>query len=176
VSETGNCARPVSWSASGDAGSSSWLVLSQPTSGTDSATIDVGINPQNLLPNTYTGTITLTASGNGGAVVQGSPAVVNVSLTVTGFTLNGRAMACSDITCTTTKPLPGAALSLVNNLTNQATTIFADGSANYSFSNLSLGSYTLTITGSDGTYNYAGTVTLNIGGNQTNVSINAYPK
>lgn len=176
VSETGNCARPVSWSASGDAGSSSWLVLSQPTSGTDSATIDVGINPQNLLPNTYTGTITLTASGNGGAVVQGSPAVVNVSLTVTGFTLNGRAMACSDITCTTTKPLPGAALSLVNNLTNQATTIFADGSANYSFSNLSLGSYTLTITGTDGTYNYAGIVTLNIGGNQTNVSINAYPK
>src|SRR5947209_16056641 len=119
VSETGNCARPVSWSVSGDAGSSSWLVLSQPTSGTDSATIDVGINPQNLLPNTFTGTITLTASGSGGAVVQGSPAVVNVSLTVTGFTLNGRAMACSDILCTTTKPLPGATLSLVNNLTNQ---------------------------------------------------------
>ncbi len=176
VSESGNCARPVSWSVSGDAGSSSWLVLSQPTSGTDSATINVGINPQNLLPNTYMGTITVSASGSGGAIIQGSPALVTVSLTVTGFTLNGRAIACSDITCTSTKPLPGAALHLVNNLTNQAITIFADGSGNYSFSNLALGPYTLTITGSDGTYNYAGIVTLNIGGKQANVSVNAYPK
>jgi hypothetical protein len=160
----------------GDAGSSSWLVLSQPTSGTDSATIHVGINPQNLLPNTYMGTITVSASGSGGAIVQGSPAQVTVSLTVSGVTLNGRAMACSDITCISTKPLPGAALHLVNNLTNQAITIFADGSGNYSFSNLALGPYTLTITGSDGTYNYAGIVTLNIGGNQANVSVNAYPK
>ena len=176
VSESGNCARPVSWSVSGDAGSSSWLVLSQPTSGTDSATINVGINPQNLLPNTYMGTITVSASGSGGAIIQGSPALVTVSLTVTGFTLNGRAIACSDITCTSTKPLPGAALHLVNNLTNQAITIFADGSGNYSFSNLALAPYTLTITGSDGTYNYAGIVTLNIGGNQANVSVNAYPK
>ena len=101
---------------------------------------------------------------------------MTVSLTVTGFTLNGRAIACSDITCTSTKPLPGAALKLVNNTTNQAITIFADGSGNYSFSNLALGPYTLTITGSDGTYNYAGIVTLNIGGNQANVSVNAYPK
>jgi hypothetical protein len=160
----------------GDVGSSSWLVLSQPTSGTDSATINVGINPQNLIPKTYTGTITISASGNGGALVQGSPATVSVSLTVTGFTLTGRAMACSDINCTSIKPLPGAALNLVNNTTNQTMTTFANGSGNYSFSNLALGAYTLTITGSDGTYNYAGTVTLNIGGNQANVSVNAYPK
>ena len=83
LSESGNCARPVSWSVSGDAGSSSWLVVAQPTSGTDSVTINVGINPQNLLVNTYTGTITISASGSGGAVVQGSPAVVTVSLAIT---------------------------------------------------------------------------------------------
>jgi hypothetical protein len=159
-----------------DAGSSGWLALSQPLSGTDSGSIDVGINPQNLVPNTYKGTITVSASGSGGAIVQGSPAVVSVSLTVTGFTLNGKAIACSDTSCRSTKPLPGAVLTLVNNVTNQAITISADGQANYSFTNLALGPYTLTITGSDGTYNYVGTVTLNIGGNQANFSVDAYPK
>jgi len=163
----------------GDAGSTGtggWLVLSQPLSGTDSATIQVGINPQNLVPNTYTGTITVSASGSGGAIVQGSPAVITVSLTITGYTLKGRAIACSDTSCSSTKPLPGGSLTLVNNATNQAITIAADGLGNYFFANLALGPYTLTLTGSDGTYNYAGTVTLNIGGNQANFSVNAYPK
>jgi hypothetical protein len=159
-----------------DAGSSGWLALSQPLSGTDSGSIDVGINPQNLVPNTYKGTITVSASGSGGAIVQGSPAVITVSLTVTGYTYKGRAIACSDTSCSSTKPLPGASLTLVNNATNQAITIAADGSGNYLFANLSLGPYTLTITGNDGTHNYAGTVAVNIGGNQANISVNAYPK
>src|SRR5258708_19861371 len=40
VSETGTCARPVSWTATGDAASSSWLVLAA-ASGTDAGTLSV---------------------------------------------------------------------------------------------------------------------------------------
>ena len=99
-----------------------------------------------------------------------------MSLTVKGYTLSGTAIACSDISCSSTKPLPGAALTLVNNATNQTITLAADGLGNYSFANLALGPYTLIVAGSDGTFNYAGTVTLNIGGDQTNFSVKAYPK
>ncbi|MFL5653100.1 MAG: BACON domain-containing protein [Ktedonobacteraceae bacterium] len=179
LSESGNCARPVSWSVSGEPGTTGvggWLVLSQPFAGTDSGIIHVGINPQNLLPNTYTSTITISASGSGGAIVQGSPMTVTVSLIVTGFSLGGTVIACSNISCSSTKPLPGASLTLLNNATNRTITITADGSGNYAFTNLALGPYTLTIAGSDGTYNYAGTVTLNLGGAQAHFSVNAYPQ
>ena len=108
--------------------------------------------------------------------MQGSPRTINVALTVTGYTLSGTAIACSDINCTTSKALPGASLNLVNNTTNQTINMVADGSGNYAFTNLALGPYTLTIAGSDGTYNYAGTVTLNLGGAQAHFSVNAYPQ
>jgi hypothetical protein len=99
---------------------------------------------------------------------------VTVSLIVTGFSLGGTVIACSNISCSSTKPLPGASLTLLNNATNRTITITADGSGNYAFTNLALGPYT--IAGSDGTYNYAGTVTLNLGGAQANFSVNAYPQ
>ena len=175
LSESGTCALPVTWSAIGDAGSSGWLTIGPPTSGTGSATVSVSVNPQGLAPGNYSGKITVSASGNGGAVVQNSPQTINVSFVVTGYTLSGAVIACADINCTTSKPLPGASLTLVNNSTNQSVTINADSMGNYSFANLSMGAYTLTATGSDGTLNYSGTATLNITGNMTNYPIDVYP-
>src|SRR5205823_8207195 len=84
----GSCPAPVSWSVTGDAGSSGWLMLAAPTSGMGNGSVTVGVNPQNLPLGTVTGTITLSASGSGGALVQGSPRTINVALTVTGYTLS----------------------------------------------------------------------------------------
>src|SRR5260370_3405353 len=59
VSETGTCARPVSWTATADP----WLVLSA-ASGTDSgggSALGVDVNISDLVPRTYTGQST--ASG-----------------------------------------------------------------------------------------------------------------
>ena len=171
ISETGNCARPVSWNATGDSGSSTWLVLSS-TSGNDrgrGSTVGVSINPPGtLLPGTYNGQITVSASGNGGAVVQNSPQTVAVTLTVTGFTISGTVMACADQTCSTPTPLPSAALTLLSG-TNTVATTTADGSGNYSFSGVALGNYTVTASGSDSTgTHYTGSVPLNVVGDQSN--------
>ena len=175
LSESGNCSLPVTWTAQGDSGSSSWLTIGPPTSGTGSATVNVAVNPAGLAPGTYAGKITVSASGNGGAIVLNSPQTVNVSLVVTGYTLSGMVIACSDGNCTSSKPLPGASLTLLNNSTNQSVTTTADSLGNYSFSNLSMGAYTLTASGTDGTYNYLGTATPNITGSQTGYNINVYP-
>jgi len=82
-SETGTCVRPVTWSASGDAGSSAWLVLSA-ASGTDSgsgSTLGVNVTAATSVPGTYSGTITVTATDSAGAVMSLQP--INVTLTVT---------------------------------------------------------------------------------------------
>lgn len=175
LSEAGSCVPPVSWSAIGDTNSSSWLVLSPATSGTGSATVNVGVNAQNLGPGVYAGTITVTASGSGGAVVQNSPQTLSVTLTVTGYTLRGTVLACVDSVCTSSSPLPGASLKLVNTTTNQTVTVTADSSGKFSFTNLALGAYALTATGSDATNNYTGSATLTLTGNQLGFSIKAIP-
>jgi hypothetical protein len=175
LSETGTCVLPVNWQATGDAGSSSWLVVGPPASGAGGATVSVSVNAQSLTPGTYSGAITVSATGNGGAVVQNSPQTVNVTLTVTGYTFNGTIIACSDISCTTSKPLPGSFLSLLNGSTNQTVSVTADGSANFSLSNLALASYTLTVTGTDGTLNYLGTVSINLTGDTLNFTVDVYP-
>ena len=176
LSEVGTCAPPVSWLASGDPGSSSWLVLGPPTSGVGSATVTVGVAPQSLPPGTYTGTITVSASGNGGAIVLGSPQPVAVTLTVTGYILSGMINACSDTQCSSSQPLPGASLSLLNTTTNQTFTTTADGSGKYSFGNLPTGPYTLTVNGTIGSQNYFGTASFPLSGNQVNFPVNVYPK
>jgi hypothetical protein len=178
LSEYGTCANPVSWSVSGDARSSSWLVLGPPTSGTGIASITVGVKPpQSLLPGKYTGTITVTATDNNGTAVLVSPQSVTVKLTVTGYTLSGTVVACSDSTCTSSQPLPGATLSLLNTSTNRTVTITADSSGNYSFGNLPLGGpYTLTVNSSIGSLNYFGTASFSLSGDQPNFSVSAYPK
>ncbi len=175
LSETGNCVLPVNWQATGDAGSSSWLVVGPPTSGAGGATVSVSVNTQSLAPGTYSGAITVSATGNGGAVVQNSPQTVNVTLTVTGYTFSGTVIACSDSSCTTSKPLPGSSLSLLNSSTNQTVSTTADGSGNFSLSNLALAPYTLTVTGTDGTLNYLGTVSFSLTGDKLNFTVNVYP-
>ena len=85
LSESGSCSRPVSWTATGDGGSTTWLVLSA-TSGADNGnggTIGVSINATNLTPGTYTATITITAIGSSNGVVQNSPQTISVTVTVT---------------------------------------------------------------------------------------------
>lgn len=81
LSESGNCARPVKWTASVDAKNSWWLSVIN-SSGQDNGSIEVHVNTQGMIVNKYTGYITIYASGNGGATVQSSPQTVTVTLTV----------------------------------------------------------------------------------------------
>src|SRR5260370_4024866 len=89
VSETGTCARPVSWTATADP----WLVLSA-ASGTDSgsgSTLSVNVTTANLIPGTYTGHITIAAPNSTAAAPGGSPQTITVSATVAAFTGSGHA-------------------------------------------------------------------------------------
>ena len=82
--EVGNCARPVSWKASVDAGSRNWLALSA-TSGSDNGNgsiIVVNVNAQGKLLGRYTGQITLEAIDSNGGPVRDSPQYIAVTLNV----------------------------------------------------------------------------------------------
>ena len=82
--EIGNCARPVSWTASVDAGSRNWLALSA-TSGSDNgngSTIVVNVNAQGKLIGRYTGQITLEATDSNGGPVRDNPQYIAVTLNV----------------------------------------------------------------------------------------------
>jgi hypothetical protein len=83
--EAGNCARPVSWTASVDAGSRCWLMVSA-TSGSDNGngnTIVVNVNAQGKQFGQYAGRITLAATNSNGGSVQNSPRYIAVTLNVT---------------------------------------------------------------------------------------------
>jgi hypothetical protein len=169
VSETGTCARPVSWTATADP----WLVLAA-ASGTDSgggSTLSVNATAANLVPGTYTGKITITATDSTGAAVVGSPQTIAVTLTVTSFTVSGSVVVCSGPapTCTTSQPLPGATVTLMSGSTTVATAT-ADAAGNYSFANVALGSYTLSA--SNGTH--TGSAPVTVLGNTTGVIIQTF--
>jgi len=174
LSETGTCARPVTWTA--NAGSSTWLVLSG-TSGSDSGSgsnLGVNVNAANLTPGMYTGQITVTATDSTGALVLGSPQTITVSLTVTGFTISGSVVACADLACATPQPLPGATVTLMGGSTLLTTN--ADASGNYSFSNVALGTYAISVAGTDASNtHYVGNATLTVSGNTSNFAIQVYP-
>ncbi len=178
-SESGTCARPVNWTAAGDPNSHGWLSLS-PTSGSDNgsgASISVGISSTNMNLGTYTGSITLTATDSNGLPVQGSPQTITVTLTITGFSISGTVMACSSNPCTSSNPLPGATLTLTaNNSGAKMGTAVSDGSGNYIFNdNIPSGSYTIAASGSNGSTQYTGTISVNVMGNLTNVTVYVYP-
>jgi hypothetical protein len=83
VSETGTCARPVTWTASTN---SAWLVLlaSSGTDGGSGRTFGVNVTAASLVTGqSYTGTITITATDSAGVTVSGSGQTINVTLTVT---------------------------------------------------------------------------------------------
>lgn len=84
VSESGNCARPVTWSASVNANSSAWLSVRNSTGKDNGAgsTIEVHVNTQGMLIGKYSGSITIYAAGNGNTPVQASPQTVTATLTV----------------------------------------------------------------------------------------------
>ncbi len=171
LSETGTCARPVTWTA--NAGSSAWLVLSA-TSGSDSGSgsnLGVNVNAAHLTPGMYTGQITVTATDSTGAT---SGQTITVSLTVTGFTISGSVVACADLTCATPQPLPGATVTLTGGSTLLTTN--ADASGNYSFPNIALGIYTISVTGTDASNtHYVGSATLTVSGNTPNFTIQVFP-
>jgi Viral BACON domain/Carboxypeptidase regulatory-like domain len=175
VSGVGGCTYPVTWTAAGDSGSSSWLSLSS-TSGSDNGTggtIGVNINPANLTVGSYSGTITISAK-NGGNSIQGSPQMVTVNLTVTG-SISGSVMACVGGVCTNAVPLPGATVNLLNSSGTQVASVTADASGNYSFSNVPSGTYTLSVSGTLSNITYTGTQGLTVSGNQSSVVIDAMP-
>jgi Viral BACON domain len=178
LSETGTCSRPVTWNAS--TGSNTWLVLSS-TSGTDGGSgsvLGVNVNAATLVPGTYTGTITITATDSTGATVVGSPQTVGVTLTVTGYTISGTVFACpgsTPPTCTAPQALPGAAVTLMSGSTTVATTT-ADASGNYAFSNIALGTYTINVAGYDASNtHYIRNLPLTLTGNALNTTIQAFP-
>src|SRR5260370_20831150 len=179
VSETGTCARPVSWTATGDAASSSWLVLT-PTSGTDSgsgSTLSVNVNTTSLTPGTYSGTITISATASAGVAVSGSPQTIPVTLTVTGFTVSGSIVACAGPapTCTTSQPLSGATVTLMSGSTT-IMTVVANASGNFSLPNVAPGTYTISASGTDSSNNpYHGSTTVTVTGNTAGVSVNTFP-
>jgi hypothetical protein len=171
LSETGTCAHPVTWTA--NAGSSTWLVLSA-ASGSDSgsgSTLGVNVNPPaNMAPGTYSGTITITATDSTGA---SSGQTISVSLTVTA-TISGSVIACADQTCTTSQPLPGATVTLMNGSTTIAT-VTADASGAFSFTGVVAGSYSISASGTDASNtHYIGSATLTVSGN-TSLTIQAFP-
>ena len=167
VSEVGNCAQTVTWNA--DSGGSNWLVLS-PTSG-QGGSLNVNADATKLAPGSYNATITLTASGSGGAAVLGKPQI-SVTLTVTGATVSGTVNACSGSTCGST--LPGASVSLTDGSGNAIGSTTADSHGNFSFANVPNGSYTLAAKGTDAaSVVYQGSSAVKVSGNQTGVVVNA---
>ncbi len=172
VSEVSTCARPVSWTIATDG--SSWLNIS-PTTGTDNGVVNVSVNTTNLALGNYTSYITISASGNGGAFVQGSPQTIPVKLIVTGFTVSGTVMICVDKTCANPTALLGATL-VLSTSGSQFPPITADGSGNFSFSNLPLGTYTVNASGTNAQgIHYVGTATITVAGNQSGIIIDVYP-
>jgi hypothetical protein len=173
LSENGTCGRPVTWQAST---SSPWLALTA-ASGTDSGTgSSFGVNASsvNMLPGIYTGTITIVATDSTGSAV-GNTQSVTVTLTVMGFTISGTVIACTDQTCVSSQPLPGATVTVISGGTTVATTT-ANASGNYSFSNIPLGSYTITVAGYDvSNTHYLGSLLLTLAGDAPNTTIQALP-
>ncbi|HWZ19566.1 MAG TPA: carboxypeptidase regulatory-like domain-containing protein [Ktedonobacteraceae bacterium] len=173
LSESGTCARPVAWQGSP---SSSWLALTK-TSGTDNgAGISFGVKASavNVTPGTYTGTITIAATDSNGSTV-GSAQSVTVTLTVTGSSISGTVLACAVLNCATPQALAGATVTVTNGNATVAT-MTADPSGNYSFSNIPLGTYTITAKGYDAlNTHFTGSIILTLIGNSSGQVINVLP-
>lgn len=178
LSETGTCSRPVSWMAGT---SSAWLTLSSPQPDTGSgSSLTVTVNSSGLPAGTYTGTINLTATDSSGRAV-GNPQPITVTLIVAPtYSVSGTVIACQPgpaPLCTISAPLSGAALTVFNSANVQVETATADASGNYTLPNLSPGSYTVTITGTDtSSVHYSTTVSLPVVGNNTaGITLNVFP-
>ncbi len=134
----------------------------------------MNVNSAGLAPGKYNGKITISAADSTGTAISVSPQTINVSLTVTGFTVNGLVNACAaPAPCL---PLPGARVRLMNG-SKMVGAVTADASGNYSFSNIGPGSYTILAAGFDATHtHYIGSANVTVtGGNTTAPPIQAIP-
>src|SRR5205807_1748048 len=90
----GSCSGGVTWTASGDSDSSSWLNLSSSGgTSTNGSAITVSASASQLTPGIYTGQITVSANNNG-MVLQGSPKTIQVAFQVSSYTVSGSVAAC----------------------------------------------------------------------------------
>nr|BBH90452.1 hypothetical protein KTC_52030 [Thermosporothrix sp. COM3] len=166
--ETGACAYPITWTAKSD---SDWLSVTD--SGQDSGNgsgITIGIKSTSLAPGSYKGNITISATGNGGATVQGGQSIP-VTLTVVGSTVSGVVVACQDGNCTKSSPLAGATVTLSGNGGNYNAT--ADSNGNFILNGVANGSYTLTANGTQDNKRYAVSMNLTVSGDTSSVSLKA---
>ena len=172
LQESGNCARPVAWTATGDSGSSSWLIVSPP-SGNDNgagATISVSVNANSLAPGTYTGTISIAASD------VGSPTTVAINVTVTGFSVSGTVNACATSACPSPVPLPGVTVNLLSASGATIASVTTGATGTYSIPNIALGTYTVSVAGSDASgVHYVGTIPVTVTGNMAGINVNVLP-
>ncbi|HEY0756148.1 MAG TPA: carboxypeptidase regulatory-like domain-containing protein [Ktedonobacteraceae bacterium] len=173
------CGGDVSWTATGDANSSSWLNLSA-TSGTDVAnngsSVTVSASTSQLAPGNYTGQITVSASLNG-VVLQGSPQTITVNLQVTGYTVSGTVQACAGPApdCSSSQAFNSATVTLVNDSNNTIETVTTDSSGNFTLTNVPPGTYTINVSGSVNSVAYSGSVMVSVNGNTNSVSVSAFP-
>ncbi len=172
---TGNCAWPVGWSISSTL--PAWLNAS-PASGPftadgQSASITAAPAIGTLPPGTYTTQITLSYTDSNSAPLAGSPQTIPITLTVTGFTISGTVNACADTACATSAPLANAAVTMTDG-SGAHLTATADANGNYTFTNVALGAGTISASGSNGTTSFTGTASLNVAGDQTGISVNAF--
>jgi hypothetical protein len=173
---TGSCGGGVAWSATGDAGSSAWLGLS-PSSGTDNgggSSLTISAFAGALAPGSYTGSVTVSASNNG-IVLQGSPQTVTVTFLISAFTVSGSVLICGGPApdCSSSSALAGATVSLMSGTTTIAT-VTADSSGNFSFTGVSLGTYTISAQGAVDITSYSGTTTVTVTDNVSTVVVQTF--
>ena len=174
LSSTGNCSLPLSWTAQVNSG---WLNLSS-ASGSDNgsgSSIGVNVDVSGLNIGTYSGIVSFSAVGSGGANVVGNPQI-SVTLNVTGSIVNVAAASCQNTSCVAPSSLSGASVSLSDSNGTIVASGTTDTNGNVSLSNVPIGSYTLLVNGADvsGAL-YIGSSTVVVVGGAMNVSINAVP-
>lgn len=177
VKTSGACVYPVSWKASVDDGGSGWLNVDRGGLDTgNGSTMAVSVDSTKLDPGSYKGTITIMATDSGGNILQGSPQVVSVTLTIPGFTVSGTVNACVDNVCSSLKPFGGATVSLVNDAGKQVAAATSDEAGNYSFSNVAAGNYTISASWTDSTnVSYMGTDTISVNSDQQSIMTKILP-
>jgi Viral BACON domain/Carboxypeptidase regulatory-like domain len=178
LKETGTCSRPVTWTAMGDGSSGAWLSFSSPPQDTGSGSpLKVTVTSTGLAAGTYTGTISVSATDSNGNNV-GTPRTLKVTLTVTPtYSVSGSVVACTGVptVCLTPVALQGATLTLFDSANKQVASSMADGSGTYTFTNLSPGSYTITVTGTLNSVMYSATgIPLVVTGPVTGFTLNTW--
>jgi PKD repeat protein len=109
-------------------------------------------------------------------VLKGSPQIIQVTFQVSGYSVSGGVAACDGPLpiCDTSQGLGGATVSLVNSGGTAVATVTADSSGNFTFTNISPGTYTVNATGSVNMLSYSGTATVTVNGTVTSITVSAF--